>query len=50
MTDLEKIELSLRRVAADSAGPFGFWFVRLADQIAKDEAERKAAPNARQRE
>lgn len=41
MTDLEKIELSIRRVAERSAGSvIGYWLYQLAEQIAKDQAAR----------
>lgn len=41
MTDLEKIELALRKVSARAvSSPIGYWFAELADQIAADEIER----------
>lgn len=40
MTDLEKIQLSLLRLADESSGPASYWLRRLAEQIAKDEAKR----------
>lgn len=43
MTDLEKIELALRRTVSGGAPTLiATWFLNLADQIASDEAERKA--------
>lgn len=45
MTDLEKIELSLRRVAARSGDTIKYhWLTELADQIARDEAARRKRP------
>ncbi len=47
MTDLEKIELALRKVTSEAernSSHMAYWFGRLADQIARDEAERKVPP------
>ena len=41
MTDLEKIELAIRRVASKAGDPLGYWFTMLADQIVEDELERR---------
>lgn len=48
MTDLEKIELAIHRVADEACGsnPFGYWLRKLAFQIARDESDRKAASAA----
>ena len=36
MTDLEIVELALRRVAERaSSNPFGYWLLELADEIVK---------------
>jgi len=44
MTDLEKIELAIHRVADEAGGsPFGYWLRKLAFQIAKDETARKGS-------
>lgn len=42
MTDLQKIELAIRRVCSQSANPMTHWLGLVADQIARDEAERNA--------
>lgn len=44
MTDLEKMELALHRVAEQSNGPFRYWLKKLANQIAEDEWERGNRP------
>lgn len=43
MTDLEKIELALRRTVSGGAPTLiATWFLNLADQIALDETRRRA--------
>lgn len=45
MTDLEKIELSILRVAERAPGPVGYWLRMLAVQIANDEKARRETPH-----
>ncbi len=49
MTDLEKIELALRRIAERERDShpklsISYWLTELADQIARDEAARRKRP------